>query len=338
MSLGRFLVRRLLLSLLVLLGSSIMIFVIARIIPGNPARLALGEKATQEAVDRLSEEMHLNDPWYIQYGYWILGVFQGDLGDSLNTKRPVIDDVKDFLPATLELVLFSSVFIVLFAVLFGRIATRYRNRWPDTVIRVCAYIGVAMPGFVLATLFVLVFGAQGTSVSVLGRLTTGITVERVTGFMLIDTLLAGDLYAFKDAFFHLLLPALALACAPMFSEARIIRSAMLDNMNKDYLIAHKGYGIPNSLVMRKYLLKPSLIPAISTLGLDIAALAGNAFLVEMIFAWPGISRYGTQAILNKDLNAISAVILIFGILFIIINIIVDVVVSILDPRIRLGGS
>lgn len=338
MSLGRFLTKRVLLSLLVLLGLSVMIFIIARIIPGNPARLALGEKASQEAVDRLCEEMHLNDPLYKQYGYWIQGVFRGDFGNSLNTKRPVAEDIRDFLPATLELVLFSAVLIVLFAILFGRVATRFRNRWPDTLIRVSAYIGVAMPSFVLATFFVLLFGAKSQAIPVLGRLTTGVSVAPVTGFMLVDTLLAGDMAAFGDAFIHLLLPALALACAPMFSEARIIRSAMLDNMNKDYLTAHKGYGIPNGLIMRKYLLKPSLIPAVSTLGLDIAALAGNAFLVESIFAWPGISRYGTTAILAKDLNAISAVILIFGIMFVAVNILVDIVVSMLDPRIRLGGE
>ncbi len=339
MDLKTFLVKRLLLSVFVLFGVSIVIFTISRVVPGDPARMALGERATQEAVDTLRHEMHLDQPLVIQYVFWIKGVLKGDLGKSLTTNRPVMEDVKEFLPASLELSAVAAVIMMIFSILFGTIAAVYRDRWPDSLIRLFSYMGVAIPSFVLASLLLLFFGYVWQVIAVLGRLSNGLDFpSRVTGFILLDSLLAGDMVAFWDGFQHLIVPAVALACGGLFQEARIVRTAMTDNMGKDYLMAHKGYGIPNSVIMRKYLLKPSLIPAVSVMGLDIASLMGGAFLVELIFNWPGLSRYGTNAMLSKDLNVISAVILIYGMIFVVTNIIVDLVVAYLDPRIRLGGD
>ena len=338
MRMTKFLAKRLLTSILVLFGLSIVIFCISRIIPGNAARMALGDRASDEAVALLEEQMHLHDPLPVQYWYWLTDVLHGDFGTSLSTRRPVLTDVKAYLPATLELGLMGALMMVLFSICFGSLAARFKNRFPDILIRAGAYIGVAMPAFVIAALFVLLFGYYWQVLPVVGRLSAEYTIPTVTGFMLIDTLLAGNFAAFGDAFLHLLCPAFALACGGMFQEARIIRNAMVESMNKDYLIAHKGYGIPEGLVFRKYLLKPSLIPAISVLGLDVAGMFGGSFLVEIIFVWPGIARYGTNAIMSKDLNAISAVVLITGVIVVIVNIIVDIVVSFLDPRVTIGGD
>ena len=339
MRLRTYIFKRLLLSIVVLVGISIVIFVIARVVPGDPARMALGPRAPQFAVDALRAEMHLDKPLPAQYVFWIKGVMVGDLGVSIVTKRPVMQDIKEFLPRTLELALMSALMVVVLSILFGMLAANYRDRFLDAAIRILAYTGVAVPSFVLAVLFVLVFGYMWPVIPVLGQLSYGVQVPpHVTGFVTIDSLLAGKVDVFWNAVKHLFLPALALAMGPLFQEARIVRSAMTDNMSKDYIALARGYGMPTRVIMGKYLLKPSLIPAVSVMGLDIAALMGNAFLVEVIFNWPGISRYGMEAMLRKDLNAISSVVLIFGLIFIIINIIVDIIVAYLDPRIRLGGK
>jgi peptide/nickel transport system permease protein len=209
----------------------------------------------------------------------------------------------------------------------------------DAIIRVFSYAGVAIPGFVLAILLLLLFGYVWPVLPVLGRLSAGFTAPaRITGMYTLDSLIVGDFKTFWNAFLHILVPALALCAGGMFQEARLVRNAMIENAGKDYLAAMAGYGVPRRKLINKYLLKPSLIPAVSCMGMDIAALMSNAFLIEVIFAWPGISKYGMNAMLAKDLNAISAVILVFGCIFVGVNIVVDLIVAYLDPRIRLGGS
>jgi peptide/nickel transport system permease protein len=306
----KFLGKRLALSLFVLFGLSILIFTISRILPGDPVRMALGSRAPQWAVDNLREQMHLNDPLYAQYYYWLAGAVRGDLGQSLFTRRAVIEDVREFLPATMEL-----------------------------AVRIFSYIGIVTPSFVFAILFLLLFGYVLNVLPTMGRLSPWIVRPPViTGMVTLDALLSGNFAAFGDAIKHLILPAVSLALGGMAQEARITRSTISDNLRKDYIASAKGFGVPERLVMFKYLLKPSLIPTISILGLDFASLIGNAFLVELIFNWPGFSRYGIHAMLNKDLNAVSAVVMVLGVIFIIVNILVDLIVAWLDPRIRLGAE
>lgn len=339
MKLLRFIANRLLLGLVVLFGLSLVIFTISRVVPGDPARLALGSRASDEAYATLRRQMHLDESLPKQYASWIKGVFSGDLGKSINTKRDVLTDIREFFPATIELVLASAVMMVAFSILFGTIAAAYRDRWPDAVIRVLSYTGVAIPAFVLAALLLLLFGYYWKVIPVIGRLSYGVSPpEAITGLYTLDALLTGNFGTFWDALLHLLVPAAALAAAGMFQEARIIRTTMTDNMGKDDLTAIKGYGVPRWKALLKYLLKPSMIPAVSVTGMDMASLFTNAFLIEVIFSWPGISRYCMNGMLGKDLNAISAVILLFGVIFVLVNILVDIIVSYLDPRIRLGGA
>lgn len=339
MKIGPFLLRRLFFSIFVLVGVSILIFAIARVVPGDPARMALGPDVPQETVDSLRKEMHLDKSLPVQYFYWVKGIVHGDFGKSLVSYRDVGDDIKEYLPATLELSLLATIFVVVFSITLGVVAARYRNSWVDNLIRITSYVGIAIPPFVLATLFLLVFGYYWPVLPVIGRIsTTFASVHKVSGFLLLDSLLSGNMPAFWDSFKHLLAPALALAMGKIFQEARITRSAMVDNMGKDYLAAERGYGIPERVIMFKYLLKPSFIPTASVMGLDIASLVSNSFLVELIFNWPGLSRYVVNAMLNKDLNAISAGILVFSLVFIVVNIAVDVIVAYLDPRIRLGST
>jgi peptide/nickel transport system permease protein len=264
---------------------------------------------------------------------------QGNFGISLVTRREVADDVKEFFPATLELALFAGVMMTGFGILLGTISARHKDKWIDNVVRVVSYLGVVTPPFVFAIIFMLVFGYWLRLVPTIGRLSEGLVrPPTITGLMTVDAVLAGNLPVLWDAFKHLILPATALAMGGMAQEARITRATMSDNLTKDYIAAERALGIPERIIMGKFLLKPSLIPTISISGLDFAATLGSAFLVELIFNWPGISRYGINAMLRKDLNAIAGVILVLGVVFIVVNIIVDIVVAQLDPRIRLSGE
>ena len=339
MKFNSFLLRRLSLSIFVIFGLSILIFVIARVVPGEPARMALGPQAPEAVVEKLRQEMHLDKSLLEQYFIWVKDAFSGNFGRSLITKRLVLEDIKEYLPATMELVIFAGILMVIFAILLGTLAARYKDTWVDGLIRVSSYFGIAIPAFVAAIFFMLLFGYYWPILPVLGRLSSGITPPaNITGLLTLDSLIQGNFVAFWDAFKHLILPSVALSLGAIFQEARITRSAMVDNMRKDFLSAERGYGIPERVIMFKYLLKPSLIPTVSIMGLDFAFLFGNAFLVETIFNWPGISRYGINAMLNKDLSAISAVVIIFGTIFVVVNIIVDIIVAFLDPRVRLSTS
>lgn len=333
-----FFLKRILLSIFVILGLSIFMFVIARVVPGDPARMALGPRAPEEVVQSLREEMHLDKSIAMQYYYWIRGVLSGNLGRSLTTYRLVSEDIKEYFPATLELAFCSGIIMVIFAILFGTLSAQFKDTWVDNVIRILSYFGIAIPAFVAAIFLMLIFGYHWPILPVMGRLSTGISYPtRITGLLTIDSLLQGNFVVFWDALKHLILPSIALSLAHLFQEARITRSSMVENMNKDFILAERGHGIPEKVIMFKYLLKPSLIPTASVMGLDFAASFANAFLVEMIFNWPGLSRYGINAMMAKDLNVISAVFIVVGVVFVFINIIVDMLVAMLDPRIRIGG-
>lgn len=334
-----FLARRLAYSVVSLFGLSILVFIIARVLPGDPARLALGPRAPQSAVDQLRMELHLNDPLILQYWYWLKGVLTGDWGISLFTQRNVLDDVSEFLPATIELILAAAVIDFVIAVPLGMLAGRKANTYVDNIVRVISYVGIAVPSFVVAILLQLSLGYGLHLFPVIGRLSQSVQPPpRITGLYVIDGILSGDFNASLDALWHLFLPAFSLALGPIAQEARILRSSVVENLNKDYILAAESHGLPGRIITMKYLMKPSLIPMITVYALDISAQIANAFLIEFIFNWPGFSRYGLNAMLSKDLNAIIAVVMVAGIMFVIANTIVDLVVSKLDPRIAFAGE
>jgi peptide/nickel transport system permease protein len=339
MSLTKFLIRRTAYSVFVLLGLSIVIFVIARIMPGDPARMAVGARAPQWVVDRIRSNMHLDQPLTTQYVYWLRDAIQGDFGLSLVTQRSVTDDIREFLPASVELVILAAIISSIAGIGLGILSARYKDTWIDNAVRVFSYMGIVTPSFVFAILFVLLFGFTLDWFPIIGRLSDNLAAPPVrTGMITVDAIIAGKPKVFTNAVWHMVLPALSLAMGSIAQAARITRSSMADNLSKDYIAAARSLGIPERVVSGRFLLKPSLIPTISILGLDIAATISIAFLVELIFNWPGLGRYGMTAMLHKDLNAISAVILIFGAIFVLANIIVDLVVAYLDPRIRLRSA
>lgn len=332
----RLLAKRLGTSLIVLIGVSLLIFAIARVIPGDPARIALGPNSTAEAVLALREKLHLDASFLTQYGYFLADLARGDLGISLYTNRPVMADIAQFLPATLELVLVSGLMMVAIGLPLGILSARRRGTWVDHTVRLVTMLGVSAPAFVWAVVLMLLFAYFVKLFPIAGRLSDSITVPSVTGFMLVDTLLAGNLRAFADAVWHLILPAFALALSGIGQAARLVRSNMVETYERPYIEMAEAYGFPEKRIARRYAFRPSLIPSLTIIGLDFAAMLGSAFLVEAVYAWPGLSRYGVAVILRKDLNAIVGTVLIISAMFLIVNIIVDILVSIINPRIRLS--
>jgi peptide/nickel transport system permease protein len=330
----RLLAKRLGTSLIVLIGVSLLIFAIARVIPGDPARIALGPNATADAVVALRERLHLNDTFFTQYAYFVGDLFRGDLGVSLYTNRPVMADIAQFLPATLELVIVSGIMMVAIGLPLGVLAARYRNSWVDHVIRLVTLLGVSAPGFVWAVILMLVFAYYIRLFPIAGRISDVYAIQSVTGFLLADTLIAGNFKAFGNALWHLILPAFALSLSGIGQAARLVRSNMVETYDKPYIEMAEAYGFPEKRIAKKYAFRPSLIPSLTIIGLDFAAMLGNAFLIEAVYAWPGLSRYGVAVILRKDLNAIIGTVLIISAMFLIVNVIVDLLIALINPRIR----
>ena len=334
-----FLVRRILWSLLVLVGLSMVIFAIARVVPGDPARMALGPTATQEQVSDLREKLGLNRPIVEQYGLFVAGLARGDLGRSLLTERPVNDDIRSTFAATFELVLVTITIAFLLGVPLGVAAARWKDRWPDNLVRILAIFCAVTPSFFLALLLQILAGYVLHILPTTGRMPHNIDfVADITGLMTVDGLLKGRLDVLGEAFRYLLLPSLALAAATMGQIARITRSSMIDVASQDYIEASRAFGVPEPVRVFKYMLRPSFVPPLTILGLEFASLIGNAFVVELVFAWPGMAAYGIRTILQKDLNAVMGVVMVSGVFFVLVNLVIDVLVGFVDPRIRIRGA
>ena len=334
-----YLLRRALTLLFVLFGLAVLIFIIARIVPGDPARIALGPLATATQVTELREEMGLNASFPVQLWSYLSGLAQGDLGKSLLTSRPVMDDIRGALPATFELVLVTIVLQIVVSIPLGVIAAIYRNMWVDNVLRVVSLIGVVTPGFVLAIMLQLIAAHYLGFLPITGRLDGGIDFNAdITGLLLIDGTLKGRFDVVLDAMRHLFLPAIALSAAGIGQVMRITRTAMIEVASRDFVEATRAYGIPERVVTFRYMLRVASVAPLTILGLEFASLIGNAFIVEFVFSWPGIASYGVRTIMQKDLNAVIGVVLVSGVFFVVANLTIDLVLGLLDPRHRLRAE
>lgn len=323
-----------------LLGLSVLIFVISRVLPGNPARMALGAMASEEQVAELSAEMGLNKPLPLQYIEYMRQLFVGDLGQSLQTKNAVASDLVTKFPATLELITLAFTFMIVFGIPLGIIAAKHHGGILDNATRFFAFSTVSVPSFFVGIVFQLVFGYFLNWFPITGRLSSAYSGEVVqtTGFMLVDTLLSGSIAAHVDAWAHILLPALALSFSGMGQIIRITRSSMIDVEGQDYIEAMRGYGLPTWMVTDKYTLKNAFVPTLTILGLQYAWLLSGAFIIEIVYSWPGLAKYGVQSVLTSDVNAVVGVTMLVGVVFVIVNFVVDMLTSYIDPRIGLAGD
>lgn len=309
-------------------------FFLVRAIPGNPAQIMLGQQASQEQVQQLTENMGLDKPIFVQYGLFLKDAVRGDLGDSTLTGRPVTTELLVRFPATLELVAFAMLIAILVGVPVGVISAVRQYSLLDKTTSVLALTGISMPIFWLAMILVVIFGVNLELLPFPGRLdpTTGITA--ITGLVLVDSLLTLNFAGFWDGLLHLIMPALALATIPMAVIMRMTRSSMLEVMNEDYVRTARAKGVVPWRVVFKHALRNAMLPTITVIGLQTGLLMGGAIITETIFSWPGIGLYTYNSISSRDYASIQGVVLYAALLFVLINLLVDILYAILDPRVR----
>ncbi|AEV17910.1 ABC transporter permease [Geobacillus sp. G4] len=327
-------VRRVLMVIPVLFGMSLVVFFMIRAIPGNPAQVILGQKATKEAVAALTHKLGLDEPWYVQYVKYIGGLLHGDLGESIRTGAPIAEEIWPYLAATIELSLAAMLIAVIIGVNAGIISAWFQNSWFDYIAMVLALIGVSMPIFWLGLMEQWLFSIELDWLPTSGREDVRNPVEPITHLYLIDTLLSGNTDQFWQVIQHLVLPSMALATIPMAIIARMTRSSMLEVMKSDYIRTARAKGLSMFWVVYKHSLKNAIIPVLTVIGLQTGLLLGGAILTETIFSWPGIGRYIYDAIGYRDYPVIQSGILIIATIFIFINLIVDLLYAIIDPRIK----
>jgi peptide/nickel transport system permease protein len=336
---GRFIARRLVALVLLLVGITFVSFLLTQLVPSNAAATNLGEQAAGDpaAVKAFEQHYGLDKPWPVRYLIYLGHLLHGDLGQSTLTHNAVTNDLGQFIPATAELALFSVLIAAFVGVTFGVVAAMRRDRPTDHTLRVASLAGISMPTFWIA-LLALYFGFYR-----LGwfpgaeRLDPGVMPPpTVTGLYTIDALLAGDWSLSVQALHHLLLPALVLAAFNVSLLTRYTRSAVLEVTGNDYVRAARAKGLPERTVVRRYVLRAALPSVITVLGLVFANVLTGAVLVEKIFSWPGIGQYAYQAAVNVDVPAIAGVSMFVAIVYVSVNFVVDVLYSVIDPRIRLS--
>ena len=355
--LTRYIFRRLLLLVPVLLGISIITFGMLRMIPGDPAMIMMGEHATPEEVAKFRHKMGLDKPIYVQYLRYMQDLLKMDLGRSIMTNRPVTQEISQRFPATFELTLGAMVFSTFFGVIAGIVAAYNHNSFLDVLIMFIALVGVSMPIFWLGLMLAYLFGFKLQWLPPSGRLTVGIELlplakawaleealkghdalhallDFFSGFYVLDALLTGNWRALWDVIKHLILPSVALGSIPMAIIARMTRSSLLETLNEDYIRTARAKGLYERTVLFSHALRNALLPIVTVIGLQLGFLLGGAILTETIFSWPGLGRLVVNRILARDYPSVQGTVIVIASTFVFINLIVDISYAYLDPRIH----
>lgn len=332
---GTVIARRLVFTVFVLWGVTLVTFFLSRVVPGNPARLMAGPQASPSAIAHIGRLYGLNDPLFVQYGRYMRDLFQGNLGYSFLTRRNVRTDIATYLPATIELAGYALVLGFVLALITGTAAAYRRGKATDAVGRLTAIAGLSLPVFWLALLLQLLFSTQLGWLPLGGRLSPGMAPPpHITGLLTIDSLLTGNFAIFVNAVEHLVLPVVVLAAGVYGLMVRIMRTSVIDALGEEYVRTAQAKGLSRWRVLRRHVLRNALLPAVTVLGLEFGLLAAGVFVVESVFQWPGIGNYAFQAIQANDYNATIGATLVIAVIYVVINLIVDIVYLYLDPRIR----
>jgi peptide/nickel transport system permease protein len=339
MNLLQNLIRRLLLMIPMAIGITLLLFVVTHIVPVNPLAVILTERSMDdpEAVQAATEKWALDKPLLTQYIIYLKNLLQGDLGTSFKTKNPVALDLQTFLPATIELAICSFIFAILFGLPLGIIAAVKTGTFADQVTRIISLLGASMPPFWSGLLVLFVFYYKLDWAPGPGRLSSRIEAPApVTGLLVYDSLVEGNMPAFWDALSHLVLPSIILGWFTLALISRITRSSMLEVLSQDYIRTARAKGVVEKWVILKHALRNALIPLVTLVGLAFAGLMSGAIMTETIFSWPGIGRYAVESAANLDYPAITGTTLLIAIIYMLVNIFVDMLYTIIDPRIREG--
>ncbi len=330
-------IRRLLLVIPMLIGITMITFVVSHLVPVDPLAIIVSEKAmdSPDIVAAAVQKWGLDKPLPEQYLYYVWNLAQGDLGISFKTKRPVAQDLQQYLPATIELSICSLIFALLVGLPLGIIAAIRAGSWADHLARFISLLGASMPPFWSGLIALFLFYYVFQILPGPGRVDTRmIAPPTVTGFYLIDTLVARDGAAFADVLRHLILPSVILGWFTLALISRVTRSSLLDVLGMDYIRTARGKGLRDRSVILRHALRNAFIPTLTVLGLAFAGLMSGAIMTETIFAWPGIGRYMVEASANLDYPAVLGTTLLIAVIYIFVNLIVDVLYGVIDPRIR----
>jgi peptide/nickel transport system permease protein len=332
----RFVIRRLILLVPILLGLSILVFVWIRALPGGPAEALLGERATPEAVAAIEHQYGLDQPITTQYWKFLQRSVRLDFGDSTTTRQPVTEELKRRFPATIELALAAMMFSVFFGVPLGFIAAKRYGTAVDHASLLASLLGISIPIFFLAILLKYVFAVELGWLPTVGRISVLIDLPHPTNFYILDSVLDANWDAFVDCLRHLILPAVALGSIPLAIIARITRAAVLDVQNEDYVRTARAKGLAPGIVDRRHVMRNAMLPVSTIVGLQVGLLLSGAVLTEKVFAWPGIGSWLVDAIRDRNFPVLQGGILFVALVFVLVNLVVDVSYAFLNPRLRLS--
>jgi len=334
-----YILRRLVMSVLVLLGLSVITFTLARVVPSDPAALYIGPRARPEQIEAITIKLGLDKPLYIQYLYYLRDALRGDLQTSIATKRPVVQEITERLPGSLELLAVGMSIATLAGIILGVLSARFQGSPFDVLVRILSLVGVSLPAFWLALLLQIIFYRRLGWFPITGRLDTALRfthpIEPITGLYLFDSLVTANWVAFKDVAWHIVLPATTLAAYPTGLVARMTRATMLEVLSQDYIRTAHAYGVQDLFVTGVYALKNALGPTLTVVGLSLAYALTGTFFVELVFNWPGLGTFTVHSLLKVDYPAIMGVTLFAAVGYVIINLIVDLLQAWIDPRISL---
>ena len=337
---SRFLLRRLGGSALVLLGLTVLTFILARVVPSNAAAIFIGPRARPADIERVTRELGLDQPLPVQYLTYMRQMLTGDWSTSIGTKRPVLDEILGRLPATLELIAAAMLMAIPVGILLGILSARWTGRPPDILVRLGTLIGVSLPAFFLGMILQIVFFRSLDILPLAGRADSDLRfiapITPVTGFLTLDALLGLNGRALADVTWHLILPALTLAAYPIGLIARMTRGSMLEALGRDHIRTARAYGIPERRIFSRLALRNALLPVLTIIGLVLAYSLTGTFFVEIVFNWPGLGTFAVTSILNVDYPAIMGITLFGAAFYVLVNLVVDLLQGWLDPRIRLA--
>jgi peptide/nickel transport system permease protein len=331
---AKYIVRRLIGTIPVLFGLSIILFGFVHLLPGDPATAILGQHATPERVAAMREYLGLDLPLWQQYLIYISGLFHGDLGSSIINNQPLLKELLTRFPATIELTVAAMIFAAGIGIPLGRFAARHPQSWQDGAVTVISLLGISIPVFVLGLTLQYIFAVQLGILPAGGRIDPRANLVVTSNFILIDTLLSGQPKLFFDALQHLILPAIALGSIPLAIITRITRASVLDMSNEDHVRTARAKGLTEKRVNSRHIMRNAWLPVVTVIGLQVGGLLAGAVITETVFAWPGVGRFVVEAINNRDYLVVQNTILFFALVFLVVNLVVDVMYAFLNPRIR----
>lgn len=334
----KYILKRILMVIPVLLGVTVIIFLITRVLAPDPAPVVLGEHATAEAMVQWRADNGLDSPIWLQYINFVVGAVQGNLGTSYYTHQPVTQEIAARFPATAELAICAIIVASILGVALGVLAAVKKNKAADNVSMLVALIGVSMPIFWSGILLILLFSGILHVLPSNGRVSPLLQPSGGTGFFIIDTIVQGNWATLGDVLVHLILPTLALSLYSMAIITRMTRSSMLETLNADYIRTARAKGLSKASVNIKHALRNAMLPVSTVIGLQFGSLLGGALLTETVFAWPGIGKFAVDCVLKSDFPIVQGIVLLVAVIFVIMNLVVDIVYAYLDPRIKYGAK